>query len=74
MKMEMVNLKHGGRNVFKNLPSARRQTERITTRTARPANTPTMIATVFPTWSSLLEESIPIGKAKKMGISTVDKD
>ena len=39
------------------LPIAFRQNDRRTIRTARPASTPTIIATVLPTWSSL-EESM----------------
>lgn len=50
---------------MKDLPSARRKNERRTTTMARPANTPTMIATVFPTWSWLEEESIPAQKEKE---------
>lgn len=39
--------------LVKCLPAAFLQIERRTTRTARPPNTPTIIATDFPTWSLL---------------------
>lgn len=39
------------------IPAAFLQIERRTTRTARPPNTPTMIATDLPTWSSLWEST-----------------
>jgi len=39
------------------IPNALLKIERRTTRMARPARTPTIMATDFPTWSSSLEDS-----------------